>query len=35
MVVLNDLKVEDAEKYYGRSLVGGRKGVGTEHMVVC
>ena len=33
--ILKDMILEDSERNFDQSQYGGRKGVGTEHMVVC
>ena len=33
--ILKDMTLEDSEKNFDQSQYGGRKGVGTEHLIVC
>ena len=33
--ILKDMILEDSEKNFDQSQYGGRKGVGTEHLIVC
>ena len=33
--ILKDMILEDSEKNFDLSQYGGRKGVGTEHLIVC